>query len=134
MKPRIPGSRSGHERLVRACLTYLATVLGLPTWRLNQRPVLTTKGWRNPGADAGCPDLISLLPGIALGVECKSGGGTLSADQREARGRWEAAGHWWITARNAKDDLEPVADYMKEMRRPGGPLAQSPVALLITRR
>jgi len=107
----IRGSQDAHASLVRA----IVDLLGLMRPRIecsavNQRPVETRKGWRCPGACAGFPDVVGVLPpdGRCLLIEAKTGESQLRVEQRALRGRWVAAGALWITARSVSDVVEAL--------------------------
>ena len=100
---RIPGSARAHSSLVAACRTLL-TLRKIPNAAINQRPTLTGKGYRTPGATPGTWDIVACLPpdprafgpqesGRCLWVECKSSlRATTSSAQRRFSDEWTAAG------------------------------------------
>jgi hypothetical protein len=94
VKPRVklPGSAHAHESLVHGCLELLQ-LRGVVAISVNQRPVLTKKGWRNPGATVGAPDIVACLPGGRLLVmELKTGKAELRPEQRRMMERWTLSG------------------------------------------
>lgn len=106
--PVLPGSANAHDHLVKAISDWL-TLHKVPHFRINQRPVKTAKGWRNPGADTGAPDIIAVLSdGRAWCIEAKTGKAGERPEQRAARVRWEERRARWGVVRSV-DQLSLVA-------------------------
>lgn len=106
--PSNRGTTVASNALVKACLEYLH-LRGIFAWRVNNTPIYDEKRkrFRAMNSIKGVPDIIGILRGQWLGVECKSGKAVLSKDQREFRRRVEEAGGLYIVARSVAD-LEGV--------------------------
>ena len=127
---RIPGSSAAHDATVNA-IADLLHLWRVPVFRINQTPTLTSAGWRNRGADPGCPDIVAVLPGTgrACGIEVKSSKAmALRYVQQQARFAWVEAGGLWITARTVGDVIEAVdGECHHGSVGPGSPPARGPV-------
>jgi hypothetical protein len=81
-------------------------------FRVNQRPVLTGRGWRNPGADPGAPDIFACLPGgRAFLIELKTGLARLSPVQVAALRGWRAQGALTAEIRNVAELYAVLRDH-----------------------
>jgi len=79
----------------------LLAIHRIPAFRVNQRPVETTRGWRNSGADEGAPDIFGCLPGgRVITIECKTGTSHLSKLQMEVIDIWRLQGAEAIMVRS----------------------------------
>ena len=97
-----------HARLLSDCRLVL-DLHHVPNFRLNQVPVFTTHGWRNPGADVGAPDLVACLPGgRLLLIEAKTGKAGTSLAQAAVLERFRAQGALVLVVRRAADLLPLV--------------------------
>lgn len=94
---------SGTE-LVKACDEYL-TLKRVFHYRNNTGAVRTASGGFMRFGAVGSPDIIAVVNGKYVGVECKMGTGRQSEGQKEFQRALEAAGGRYILARSL-DDLQ----------------------------
>jgi hypothetical protein len=105
------GARSGpHTILVNACLSWLAANK-IPAWKMNTGAFMGASGHMVRAAFPGCADILGILPGgdngLFLAVECKTGRGELTDDQKEFKAVVLATGGVFVGARSV-DDLEQL--------------------------
>lgn len=101
------GARSGpHTDLVKACLQWFE-LHHITAWKMNTGAFATKTGGFVRAGFPGCPDIIGVMPGTGkfLAVECKTGRGELSKDQRATRDLIIIDGGVFVEARSV-DDLE----------------------------
>jgi hypothetical protein len=104
-KPGRGGARSGpHTALVKACLSWLA-VHKIAAWSMNVGAFKTERGGFFRAAFPGCSDILGILAprGRFLAVECKTGRGRLTDDQRAFQRVVEGAGGVFVEARSVDD-------------------------------
>lgn len=100
--PKTLDKSKAHETLMAAIHDRLV-LMKIPHTRVNQRPVLTKKGWRTPGADPGTWDMIAVVRGKPTWIEAKSGAARLTSDQVLFRQRMGEDVFAWVVCRNAAE-------------------------------
>jgi hypothetical protein len=70
------------------------------------------------GLKAGMPDILVFAPGIVLGVELKTGKGSLSPEQKAMRDAFLALGMHWATCRSLYDVAKALSDYSVPRTQP----------------
>ena len=86
---------SGTE-LVRACEQYL-TMKNIFHYRQNTGAVKTERGGFIRFGAVGSPDLVAIIKGKYIGIECKMGSGKQSPGQKEFEKRLlNAGGEYWL--------------------------------------
>lgn len=95
-KTRLPGSARLHRDLVISTLEMLAVVLR-PTdgffWQNENKPVKDSSGvWVGANVHAGAADIVGLVRGRYVELECKTGGAVLNKKQKDQRDLVRLAG------------------------------------------
>ena len=98
------------EAQIQAHILVAVTALpGAMLWRQNTGVAHTDSGRTVRFSRPGTPDILGVLRGRAIGIECKSETGRLSSDQRHWCDAWQAAGGLYVVARSVSDALEALA-------------------------
>ena len=85
-----------------ACLEYLA-VRGIFAWRNNSGAIKGPSGHLVRFGQPGSPDILGIIKGRALCIECKASDGRLRPDQRLWLEQAREAGAIVIVARSVED-------------------------------
>ena len=97
--------KSTGTELVKACEQYL-TMKGVFHYRNNSGALKTVNGGFMRFGAVGSPDIICVVKGIYVGLECKMGSGRLSEAQVAFKERLQAVGgQYWIIR-----DLQDLID------------------------
>lgn len=95
---------SGTE-LVKACDDYLS-LKKIFHYRNNTGATKTASGGFMRFGAKGSPDIIAVVDGFYVGIECKMGSGRQSPDQKAFQEALEEAGGIYILARSIDDLIE----------------------------
>ncbi len=95
--------RGPREATVLASVLRLLKRRGVLHWRQQVGVFLTPGGVKIHVRTIGMPDIIAVVAGRVIGIECKARHGRQSPAQRKFKERFEAAGGRYIIARAAAD-------------------------------
>lgn len=103
--------------LVRGCLMWLQAN-GVMAWRQNTSGMPVVRDGRllhmRRSSAKGAGDVAMVLPGGRYGeVECKTGSGRLTPEQRERGERLMRAGAFWVCVHSVAELLESMSEYTR---------------------
>jgi len=101
-------ARTNETRLVGAILQTLA---GMGVWR--ERVNTGRRAGITYGIGTGGPDILCIVKGRAVAIECKAVGGQMSAGQNAWASRWVTAGGVYQIAYSVQQAIDTVM-YLRE--------------------